>query len=160
MVEVDDELMELYLEQGEELAPEQLHEPLEKALRDGHLMPICFVSATTGVGVPELLDVFERLMPNPTEGNLPIFLKGDGDDAEEVTVTPNPNLHIVAHVFMVNIPCSIATFTSIWSPIDYRVPCTVWQLSQPTMLMRKKHLMHYTLWKLKIPHSNWSILPH
>lgn len=103
VVEVDDELMELYLEQGEELAPEQLHEPLEKALRDGHLMPICFVSATTGVGVPELLDVFERLMPNPTEGNLPIFLKGDGDDAEEVTVTPNPNLHIVAHVFMVNI---------------------------------------------------------
>ncbi|MFQ5983651.1 MAG: GTP-binding protein, partial [Woeseiaceae bacterium] len=103
VVEVDDELMELYLEQGEEITPEQLHEPLEKALREGHLMPICFVSATTGAGVPELLDVFERLMPNPAEGNPPLFLKGDGDGAEEVTVSPDPGQHVVAHVIMVNI---------------------------------------------------------
>ena len=34
VVEVDDELMELYLEQGEELEPEQLHDPFEQALRD------------------------------------------------------------------------------------------------------------------------------
>ncbi len=103
VVEVDDELMELYLEQGEELSPEQLHEPFEKALRDGHLVPICFVSATTGVGVRELLDVFERLMPNPTEGNPPLFYKGEGDDAEEVAVTPDPDQHVVAHVLLVNI---------------------------------------------------------
>jgi len=103
VVEVDDELMELYLEQGEELSPEQLHEPFEKALREGHLVPICFVSATTGVGVTELLDVFERLMPNPTEGNPPLFHKGEGDDVEEVVLTPDPDQHVVAHVVMVNI---------------------------------------------------------
>ena len=103
VVEVDDELMELYLEQGEELTPEQLHAPFEKALREGHLVPICFVSATTGVGVKELLNVFERLMPNPAEGNPPVFYKGEGDDAQEVVVTPDPDQHVIAHVIMVHI---------------------------------------------------------
>ncbi|HZA28299.1 MAG TPA: GTP-binding protein, partial [Gammaproteobacteria bacterium] len=54
VVEVDEELMALYLEQGE-IRPEQLHEPFEKALREGHLIPVCFVSARTGAGVMELL---------------------------------------------------------------------------------------------------------
>jgi elongation factor G len=103
VVEVDDELMELYLEQGDELSPEQLHAPFDKALREGHLVPICFVSATTGVGVKQLLNIFERLMPNPTEGNPPVFYKGEGDDAQEVTVAPDPKAHVVAHVVMVNI---------------------------------------------------------
>ena len=103
VVEVDEDLMELYLEQGEELEPEQLHEPFETALREGHLVPICFVSAKSGVGVPELLDVFERLMPNPTEGNPPTFLKGEGTAAEEIVVEPDPDLHVVGHVFMVDI---------------------------------------------------------
>jgi elongation factor G len=66
-------------------------------------VPICFVSATTGVGVKELLDVFERLMPNPAEGNPPLFYKGEGDSAEEVPVTPDPDQHVVAHVVMINI---------------------------------------------------------
>ena len=95
--------MELYLEQGDELTPEQLHAPFETALRQGHLVPICFVSATTGVGVKELLDVFEKLMPNPAEGNPPVFYKGEGDDATEVAVTPDPDQHVVAHVVMINI---------------------------------------------------------
>jgi elongation factor G len=103
VVEVDDELMELYLEQGEELSPEQLHQPFEKALREGHLIPICFASATTGVGVSELLDVFEHLMPNPAEGNPPLFYKGEGEDAKEVTISPDPNQHVIAHVVMINI---------------------------------------------------------
>ena len=84
VVEVDEELMELYLEQGQELKPEQLHEPFEKSLREGHLVPICFVSANTGAGIAQLLKIFEELMPNPTEGNPPRFLQGEGDDAKEV----------------------------------------------------------------------------
>jgi translation elongation factor EF-G len=52
VVEVNEELMTLYLEQGEELEPEQLHAPFEQALREGHLIPVCFTSATTGAGVP------------------------------------------------------------------------------------------------------------
>jgi elongation factor G len=103
VVEVDEELMELYLEQGEELQPEQLHDPFEKALREEHLVPVCFVSAQTGVGIRQLLQIFERLMPNPTEANPPLFLKGEGSDAEPVEVVPDPSKHAIAHVFMVNI---------------------------------------------------------
>ena len=51
VVEEDEALMELYLEQGEELEPSQLHAAFEKALREGHLVPICFTSATSGAGV-------------------------------------------------------------------------------------------------------------
>ncbi|MDH3849265.1 MAG: elongation factor G, partial [Gammaproteobacteria bacterium] len=103
VVEVDDELMELYLEQGEELAPEQLHDPFEKALRSGHLVPVCFTSARTGAGVRQLLNIFEQLMPNPMEGNPPRFLKGEGEGAEEIVLEPDPNAHAIGHVFMVNI---------------------------------------------------------
>jgi elongation factor G len=101
VVEVDEKLMELYLEQGEELAPEQLHEPFEKALRDGHLIPICFVSARTGAGIRELLEIFTRLMPSPLEGNPRPFLKGEGANATPFTAEPDPNQHVIAHVFKV-----------------------------------------------------------
>jgi len=101
VVEVDEELMELYLEQGEDLAPEQLHDPFEKALREAHLIPVCFVSAQTGAGIPELLEILVRLMPSPSEGNPPLYLKGEGASIEPVSVTPDPNRHVLAHVFKV-----------------------------------------------------------
>ncbi|MBM0103825.1 elongation factor G [Steroidobacter sp. S1-65] len=103
VVEVDEELMALYLEQGQELSPEQLHDPFERALREGHLVPVCFTSAETGAGIKELLNIFARLMPNPLEGNPPPFLRGEGPDAVRVKVQPDPNLHVIAHVFKVNI---------------------------------------------------------
>lgn len=103
VVELDEKLMELYLEQGAALTPEQLHDPLERALREDHLIPICFVSATTGAGVDQLLEIFARLMPNPTEGNPPEFLKGEGTAAEPVTVAPDPGRHALAHVFKISI---------------------------------------------------------
>lgn len=103
VVEVDEKLMALYLEQGEELTPEQLHDPFEQALREGHLVPVCFTSAETGAGVRELLQVFARLMPNPLEGNPPPFLRGEGPQAERVRVTHDPEAHVIAHVFKVNI---------------------------------------------------------
>jgi elongation factor G len=103
VVEVDEDLMALYLEQGQELSPEQLHSPFEKALREGHLIPVCFASAETGVGVAELVDVFVRLMPNPTEANPPPFLKGPLDDLTRVEVVPDPARHVVAHVFKISI---------------------------------------------------------
>jgi len=101
VVEVDEELMELYLEQGEELAPEQLHSPFEKALREAHLIPICFVSAQAGTGIPELLNILVRLMPNPSEGNPPPYVKGEGTDAEPVSIDPDPEGHTLAYVFKV-----------------------------------------------------------
>jgi elongation factor G len=103
VVEVDEKLMALYLEQGEEISPEQLHDPFEVALREDHLVPICFCSAETGAGIQELVDVLVRLAPNPAEGNPPPFLKGEGDAAVRVKVEPDPARHVVAHVFKVTI---------------------------------------------------------
>ncbi len=102
VVEMDEDLMALYLEQGSGLNPDQLHEPFEQAMREGHLVPICFVSAETGAGVPELLNVFERLMPNPLEGNPRPFLRGEGDAAEPFAATADPDKHVVAHVFKIS----------------------------------------------------------
>ncbi len=101
VVEVDEELMEAYLESGQELAPDKLHDAFEQALREGHLMPVCFVSAETGAGVGSLLDVFVKLMPNPSEGIPPVFLKGEGPDAEEIQLEPDQSSHVIAHVFKV-----------------------------------------------------------
>ena len=101
VIEVDEELMAKYLEQGDEIAPEQLHAPFEKALREGHLVPVCFVSARTGVGVDELLNVLVKLAPNPAEGNPPLFYKGEGDATEEFRSEPDPAKHVLAHVFKV-----------------------------------------------------------
>jgi len=100
VVEVDEALMSLYLEQGE-ISPDQLHAPFEKALREGHLVPVCFVSARNGVGIEELLDIFVKLLPNPAEGNPPLFTKGEGDSAVEFHSEPNPKKHVLAHVFKV-----------------------------------------------------------
>src|SRR5262245_12867952 len=102
VVEVDEQLMAIYLEQGE-VSPEQLHDPFEAALRDGHLVPVCFTSAQTGAGVKELLEICARLMPNPAEGNPPKFLKGEGDSAAPVEISPDPRKHVIAHVFKVSI---------------------------------------------------------
>ena len=100
VVEVDEELMAVYLEKGE-VAPEELHAPFEEALREGHLIPICFTSAKTGAGVKELLDILVKLAPNPAEGNPRPFLRGEGEKAEEFHAEPDPAKHVIAHVFKV-----------------------------------------------------------
>ncbi len=100
VVEVNEELMEKYLE-GEELSREELHSAFEQALREGHLVPICFVSAKTGAGVNALLDFFNRLAPSPREGNPPQFLRGEDEEATEVEVSGTASDHVIAHVFKI-----------------------------------------------------------
>jgi len=100
VVEVDEALMAVYLEKGE-VAPEALHAPFESALRDGHLVPVCFVSSRNGAGVKELLDVFVKLLPNPAEGNPPLFYKGEGEKSAEFRSAPDAKKHALAHVFKV-----------------------------------------------------------
>jgi elongation factor G len=102
VVEINEDIMGLYLEEGEDaLSGQALHDAFEQCLREQHLVPICFVSARTGAGVAELLDVFERLMPNPFEANPPPFIKGDGDDAQAVLAEPDADRHVIADVFKV-----------------------------------------------------------
>ena len=102
VVEVDPKWMEAYLEQGD-VDPKELHEPLEQSMREGHLVPICFVSARTGAGVQELIDIIVKLMPNPTEANPPQFLNGEGETATPMTASPDPSKHVLAHVFKVTV---------------------------------------------------------
>ncbi|MCB1605673.1 MAG: elongation factor G [Xanthomonadales bacterium] len=99
VVEVNPEIMEKYLEDGEaKLTPQELHDAFEQCLREGHLVPVCFCSARSGVGVEELLQFSISLLPNPAEGNPPEFLIGEGDEAVPATVEAAPDKHVIAHV--------------------------------------------------------------
>jgi elongation factor G len=100
VVEVNEDLMEKYLE-GEELSRDELHTAFEQALREGHLVPICFASALSGAGIKELLDFFHRLAPSPREGNPPPLRKGEGKDTVEISTSVNATDHVVAHVFKI-----------------------------------------------------------
>jgi elongation factor G len=109
IIEEDEDLLAKYLEEGVEPSAAELHAPFEKALRAGHLIPILFVSARTGAGIPELLHVLETLAPNPAEGNPPPFFRGEPGGAttegsakpEEFAAAPDPAKHVLAHVFKV-----------------------------------------------------------
>jgi elongation factor G len=87
------------------VTPEELHEPLERALREGHLIPVVFTSARTGAGVAELLDVIVKLLPNPTEGNPPAYISTPAGGAQptDLQPVPDPGKHVLAHVFKVEI---------------------------------------------------------
>ncbi|MBO67756.1 MAG: elongation factor G [Acidiferrobacteraceae bacterium] len=100
-VEVDEELMATYLEGGE-ISPEQLHDPFETALREGHLIPVCFTSASSDIGINELLDIISKLLPNPSEGNPPRFINGYGEAGQSIQVSANADDHVLAHVFDVD----------------------------------------------------------
>lgn len=102
VVEVDAGFVDRYLNDGDVDASE-LHAPLEQALREGHLIPVCFVSARSGAGVAELLDIIVKLLPNPTEANLPDFLKGEGESATLMHAEVDPSRHVLAHVFKVTV---------------------------------------------------------
>jgi elongation factor G len=104
VVEMDEKLTELYLEKGD-VDPETLHEPVERALREGHLIPVVFASAKSGAGVAELLQVILRLLPDPTEGNPPAYVSipAGGGEAADLQPIPDPGRHVLAHVFKIEI---------------------------------------------------------
>jgi elongation factor G len=102
IIEEDDSLMARYLEDGVDPSPQELHAPFEAALRAGHLIPILFVSAKTGAGVPQLLDALSKLAPNPAEGNPPLFYRGEpGAQPQAFKAQPDDALHVLAHVFKI-----------------------------------------------------------
>lgn len=117
VVEVDEALMELYLEQGE-VKPDQLHAPFEKALREGHLVPVCFAAAHPHddadhpVGIDELLDVIVKLAPNPMEGNPRPFVRGS-DFEHEIHAEPDPAKHVIAHVFNIRVDPFVGKFAAM-----------------------------------------------
>lgn len=102
IVEEDETLLARYLEDGADPSLDELHAPFEKAMRAGHLIPIMFVSARTGAGLRELLDVLALFAPSPQESNPPPFWRGEqsGDPAPFQAI-PDPEKHALAHVFKV-----------------------------------------------------------
>lgn len=102
VVEINETVMEHYLDLGEGgLSGEELHDAFEQCLREGHLVPVLFCSARSGVGVKELLDAAERLFPHPGEANAPPFLKGVGDEAQPILALPDSRAHVIADVFKI-----------------------------------------------------------
>ncbi len=101
LVEEDEDLLAKFLDDGVDPSIAELHAPFEKALREGHLIPIVFTSSRTGVGVRELLHVIETLAPNPSEGNPPQFERVEEGVATPFPVRPDPAAHVLAHVFSV-----------------------------------------------------------
>ena len=101
VVGVDEDLMALYLEQGESRSPSS-----STTLRAGPARrppdPGVLHLGRTGAGIDELLDIMGRLLPDPTEGNPPQFLKGEGPAAQAVSATTDADQHVIAHVFQVS----------------------------------------------------------
>jgi elongation factor G len=98
VVEINETVMGHYLEEGEEgLSGEELHDAFEQCLREGHLVPVCFVSARSGAGVKELLAIAEKLFPNPYEANPPPFVKAD----TPIQALSDAKAHVIADVFKI-----------------------------------------------------------
>jgi elongation factor G len=101
VVETDEALMEQYLEQGE-VAPAELTHPFKTALRQGHLVPVCFASGRENVGVKELLEIVAELCPNPAEGNpLTLEYRANGEK-KSAALDADPGKPVLAHVFRVS----------------------------------------------------------
>ncbi len=102
VVEINEAVMDHYLDVGEGgLSGAELHDAFEQCLREGHLVPVCFVSARSGVGVPALLDIAQTLFPHPGEANPPPFVKGRGSEAQPIVARPDPDAHVIADVFKI-----------------------------------------------------------
>lgn len=97
VVEVDDETMEKYLEEGD-VDPSTLHGPVTKALREAHVIPVCFTSAKNLIGIRDFMKVIIRHLPSPSEANDAQFIDKEGAPYQ---TQPNKTLPVVAHVFKV-----------------------------------------------------------
>ncbi len=64
VAEVDDELIELYLEKGE-LSDEEFHAGLRNGIREGKLIPVLCGSGTQNMGIDLLLAAIAEYLPSP-----------------------------------------------------------------------------------------------
>ncbi|HYG05622.1 MAG TPA: elongation factor G [Stenotrophomonas sp.] len=139
VVEINETVMEHYLDEGESgLSASELHESFEQCLREGHLLPVCFVSARTGVGIAELLAICRELLPSPEEGNPPQFIA----DGAEVTVSADPQGAVIADVFkIINDPFvgKIGVFRLYQGTLVKDMPLLVDDARKP---VRAAHLYH------------------
>jgi len=98
IVEIDEAVMEKYLE-GTPPTEAELSLLLVEAVAAGELIPIACVSTKQGLGMDELLDVWDRCTLPADK----LVRKAFDADGNEVEVTPTTDGPMVAHVFRTRI---------------------------------------------------------
>ncbi|MEW6265002.1 MAG: elongation factor G [Thermodesulfobacteriota bacterium] len=88
IAESDDALLEKYLDSGE-LSGEELNQGLVKAVRARNLAPVLCASSAKLIGLPQLMDTINDLLPSPDDRGR---IKGRNPaDRSEVARDPNPD---------------------------------------------------------------------
>jgi len=93
VVEVDEALLEKYLEQGT-IDPAELSATLAKAVASGALVPILFAAARADKGVEEIMNMIAAVAPSPTV-RVRKATKGD----KEVEIAADPNAPFASFAF-------------------------------------------------------------
>jgi elongation factor G len=84
----DETLLDRYLG-GEELDLELVVQDFERAVARGHFHPVLAVSALSGVGTAELLDLLVAGFPTPLEHGCPPVTRPDGSPAAPLSCDPD-----------------------------------------------------------------------
>lgn len=95
LAEVDDSLMERYLE-GEELTPEELAGALKNGILNRVFVPVLACSGTVNKGIQPILDTIADSCPSPAD--LPP-VSGQTPSGEEAVRKPDPGEPFCAYVF-------------------------------------------------------------
>jgi elongation factor G len=83
----DETLMDRYLS-GEEIRTDVLIDDLEKAVARGSFYPVIATSATSGVGMAELIEIVTQGFPSPLEHPLPPVTSITGEPVAGLTCDP------------------------------------------------------------------------
>ncbi|WP_396656591.1 elongation factor G [Microbacterium sp.] len=97
VVSHDDEQLEAYLE-GREPSAAELERTLAREVAAGEAVPVIVCSALTDTGIDRVLDLVCELAPHAGTRDARILV-GEGADASEVAVSPNPGGDALVHVF-------------------------------------------------------------
>ncbi len=95
LAEVDDALMEKYLE-GEELSQDELASALSAGLSKGQFLPVFAGSALLNMGVHPLMDFINASCISPSQKKMPVLKNKDGQTKE---IRPEEDEIFCGHVF-------------------------------------------------------------
>jgi elongation factor G len=99
VAELDDELMETYLEDESLVTPEMIRRALRAGTLTGRVTPVLAGSAFKNKGVQPLLDAIVDYLPSPLD--VPPVQGFDPKSAEEATRAPDPDAPFAALAFKV-----------------------------------------------------------
>lgn len=97
IAETDDSLMEAYMESGA-IPADKIAPTLRRAVAEGRIVPVMFVSSKAGVGVTEVLDALVQYTPAPASGKQRSLTVGDGAEAKAIPLAPKPEGDFVAQI--------------------------------------------------------------